>query len=329
MARLRPIGHEDRLSVVDHLDELRTRLFICFGALFVAFLLCFWQNHPLIDALNQALPSTHSVSQRDSLASQQNQSVRLHHAFRMIETSATELQQALTHTHAVPPTAVQGAAGIAAGAKLAVSSLPKVAPAKVLPITIGVGESFTTTLLVVGYFALLFSLPVILYQIYAFVLPALNPSEKRVAIPAMIAAPILFIAGAAFTYFMVLPPAVHFLQGYNSQDFDILVQAKTYYKFEMLMMIGIGLAFQVPLALLALQRAGAITASTLTVNWRYAVVIIAVIAAALPGVDPVTMFFETLPLLVLYLASIVMLTLVERRAAKRLEADIAAIAEED
>ena len=329
MARLRPIGHDDRLSVVDHLDELRTRLMICFGVLFVAFLLCFWQNHPLIDALNRALPSAHSVSQHDSLASQQNQSVRLHHAFSQIATSATELERALNGAHGVPTGAVHGAAGIAAGAKLAVRSLPKVAPSKVLPITIGVGESFTTTLLVVGYFALLFALPVILYQIYAFVLPALNPSEKRLALPAMIAAPILFVAGASFTYFMVLPPAVHFLQGYNSQDFDILVQAKTYYKFEMLMMIGIGLTFQVPLALLALQRAGVITASTLTGNWRYAVVIIAVIAAALPGVDPVTMFFETLPLLVLYLASIVMLSLVERRSAKRLRADIDAIGEED
>ena len=135
----------------------------------------------------------------------------------------------------------------------------------------------------------------ILYQLYAFVIPALNPKEKRVAIPVMFVAPLLFIAGAAFTYFMVLPPAVHFLQGYNSDQFQILVQAKTYYKFEMMIMLGIGLAFQVPLVLLALQRIGVISAKTLTGNWRYAVVLIAVIVAALPGVDPVTMFFETLP----------------------------------
>jgi sec-independent protein translocase protein TatC len=326
---LRPIGHDDRLSIVDHLDELRTRLIICFGVLLVAFCICFWQNHPLIDALNRALPSTHSVSQHDALASQQKQSVRLHQAFRAIESSAAQLQRALSHARGVPAGAAQGAAGIASGARLATRSLPKVAPTKVLPITIGVGESFTTTLLVVGYFALLFALPVILYQLYAFVIPALNPTEKRVAIPAMLAAPVLFIAGAVFTYFMVLPPAVHFLQGYNSQDFDILILAKTYYKFEMLMMLGIGLAFQVPLLLLALQKAGVITASTLTLNWRYAIVLIAVVAAALPGVDPVTMFFETLPLVLLYGASIVLLTVVERRAAKRVASEIAAIADED
>jgi sec-independent protein translocase protein TatC len=324
MTALRPIGHDVRLSVVDHLDELRRRLFVCGGVLFLAFCLCFWQNHPLINALNKALPSAHSVSEHDSLASQQNQSVKLHQAFRQIESSATQLQTALGQLHGAPAGAVQGAAGIASGAKLAVKSLPKVAPTKVLPITIGVGESFTTTLLVVGYFALLFSLPVILFQLYAFIIPALNPTEKRVALPAMIAAPVLFAAGALFTYFMILPPAVHFLQGYNSSDFDILVQAKTYYKFEMLMMLGIGLAFQVPLLLLALQRAGIITSSTLTVNWRYAVVLIAVIAAALPGVDPVTMFFETLPLVLLYLASIVMMKIVDRRTAKRQVAEVLA-----
>ncbi len=99
----------------------------------------------------------------------------------------------------------------------------------------------------------------------------------------MVAAPLLFLTGVAFAYFVVLPPAVHFLQGYNSQNFDILVQAKTYYTFQILTMLGIGLAFQLPLGLLALQRLGAINARTLTRNWRYATVIIAVVAAAMPG----------------------------------------------
>ena len=72
----------------------------------------------------------------------------------------------------------------------------------------------------------------------------------------MVAAPVLFLAGVAFAYCVVLPPAVHFLQGYNSQNFDILVQAKTYYTFQILTMLGIGLAFQLPLGLLALQRLG-------------------------------------------------------------------------
>ena len=74
----------------------------------------------------------------------------------------------------------------------------------------------------------------------------------------MVVAPVLFIAGVVFAYLVVLPPAVHFLQGYNSQQFDILVQAKAYYSFEIFTMLGIGLAFQLPLGLLALQRLGVI-----------------------------------------------------------------------
>jgi sec-independent protein translocase protein TatC len=143
----------------------------------------------------------------------------------------------------------------------------------------------------------------------------------------MIAAPVLFVAGCVFTYFAIVPPAIHFLQGYNSSDFQNLLQAKAYYKFEIILMMGIGLAFQVPLLLLALQKVGIITASTLTLNWRYATVLIAVIAAALPGVDPVSMFMETLPLVLLYLLSIVLLKFVESRNRRRLVAEAARAAE--
>ncbi len=176
-----------------------------------------------------------------------------------------------------------------------------------------------------AYFALLIALPVLLYELYAFVIPALNPDERRVAIPVMAAAPLLFVVGAAFAYWFVLPPAVHFLQGYNSGNFDILVQAKTYYTFEILTMLGIGVAFQMPLALLALQRIGAINASTLTGNWRYATVIIAVIAAAMPGADPVTTGPRDAPLVILFLASIVLLKIADRRAAARARAEMAAM----
>jgi sec-independent protein translocase protein TatC len=218
-------------------------------------------------------------------------------------------------------------AAAAANANGAAKALPQAA-AKQLPITIGVGEPFTTTLTVAAYFALLFALPVLIYEGYAFVIPALNPQEKRAALPMMLIAPVLFLGGVAFAYAVVLPPAVHFLQGYNSQNFDILVQAKTYYTFEILTMLGIGLAFQLPLGLLAMQRIGAINARTLTRNWRYATVIIAVIAAAMPGADPVTTGLEMLPLVILYLASIVMLKIADRRAAARAAAELSQVGDE-
>jgi sec-independent protein translocase protein TatC len=172
-------------------------------------------------------------------------------------------------------------------------------------------------MLVSAYFAVLIILPLLLYQVYAFVIPALSREERRVATPTVLAAPVLFLIGAVFTYFAVLPPAVHFLQGYNSSEFQVVVGAQSYYKFEIMLMMGIGLAFQVPLLALGLQRVGAISASTLTLNWRYALVLIAVIVAALPGVDPVTMTMETVPLVALYLLSIVMLKWVEHRNYRR------------
>jgi len=314
---LRPIGHEDRLSIVDHLDELRTRLIICGIALAVAFAVCFWQNQTLLKVLNRSLPATPATTQN--------------HVSGLTGDNVNEskyLSQLSTYLHQLSASGSQSAhdrglfQGAAQSAESAAKSLPQSTP-KRLPVTLGVGEPFTTSLTVAAYFALLFALPILIYQGYAFVIPALNPDERRVALPVMAVAPALFLTGVAFAYFIVLPPAVHFLQGYNSEQFDIFVQAKTYYSFEILTMLGIGLAFQLPLGLLALQRLGVINARTLTHNWRYAIVLIAVIAAAMPGADPVTTGLEMLPLVVLYLASIVLLKIADRRAAARAASEVA------
>src|SRR5436305_7154551 len=313
MAKLRPIGHEDQLSIVEHLDELRNRMFVCGAVLAVAFGLCFWQNHALLKVLNRALPHTSSTEVQRGLASVPSQNARLRQGLGQIASGA----KALAASPGLSSADRQAAAQIQQGATEASKGLPHNAPAQEKPITNCVGEPFMTTLTVCACFALLFSLPVLIYQAYPFLIPALNRAERRIAIPVMAAAPLLFMAGVVFAYAVVLPPAVHFLQGYNSQNFDILVQAKTYYTFEILTMLGIGLAFQLPLGLLGLQRLGTINSRTLTRNWRYATVIIAVIAAAMPGADPVTTGLEMLPLVVLYLASIVMLKMADRRAAAR------------
>jgi sec-independent protein translocase protein TatC len=313
---LRPIGHEDRLSIVEHLDELRSRLFICLIALVVAFGVCFWQNHALLSLLNRALPAAPSTS-ANHISGLTGDSVKEAKALAAAAGSFCQLAASPSQS-AHDQALLRSACG---QLHAAASALPQSTPQR-LPITIGVGEPFATTLTVAAYFALLFALPVIIYEAYAFVIPALNPAERRVAVPVMAVAPALFLTGVAFAFVVVLPPAVHFLQGYNSQQFDILVQAKTYYTFEILTMLGIGLAFQLPLGLLALQRLGTINARTLTRNWRYATVIIAVIAAAMPGADPVTTALETLPLVVLYLASIVMLKIADRRAAARTAAEL-------
>ncbi len=316
---LRPIGHEDRLSIIDHLDELRTRLIVCGIVLAVAFGICFWQNHYLLRVLNRALPHSSTAASHHGLAAVPTEAVKERQGLLGVARGAS----ALAASASVSAADRQHYAQIAQGAAQAANALPSSAPQQEKPITIGVGEPFMTTLTVCAYFALLFSLPVLIYQGYAFVIPALNANERRAAVPLMAVAPALFVVGVAFAYFVVLTPAVHFLLGYNANEFNILVQAKTFYSFQILTMLGIGLAFQLPLGLLALHRLGVINGTTLTRNWRYATVIIAVIAAAMPGADPVTTALEAAPLVVLFLASIVMLKIADRRAAARTASELA------
>ena len=234
MRRLRPISHEDRLTVVDHLDELRSRLVVSLAALGVAFGLCLWQNHLILEIVNRPLPGDTK------------------------------------------------------------------------PLTFGVTEPFMTTVTNAGYAALLLALPVILYQVCSFVLPAFSPHERRVALPLLLMVPVLFAAGVAFCYFAVLPPATKFLLHFNASEFNVHVRARDYYNFVSLTMLAMGLGFQVPVVILALVRLGATSVEKLRKNRRYALLVVAVVAALLPTVDPVSMLVEMVPLLLLYELSILL-----------------------
>lgn len=239
--RVKPVSHEDRLTLVEHLDELRSRLVVCALVLGVALGLCFWQNHLLLEIAQAPLPSNHN---------------RL--------------------------------------------------------ITFGVTEPFTTTLTVSAYGAIVLSLPIVLWQLYAYILPAFSSEEKRVVMPILLLFPILFVAGIAFGYFVVMPAAVHFLLNFNDQQFNVQVRARDYYSFFSMTMIACGLVFQLPLAILAIVRLGIVKVEQLSRNRRYAYLVISIVAAALPGVDPVSMLIEMVPLLVLYELSIVLARVVGR-----------------
>src|ERR1700690_4215661 len=97
---LRPISHEDRLSIVDHLDELRSRLMICGGVVFLAFGICFWQNHALLHVLNRALPKSASVASQDDVANLPTVYKKEGAALRQIEGGASGLSQALNNLSA-------------------------------------------------------------------------------------------------------------------------------------------------------------------------------------------------------------------------------------
>lgn len=233
--RVRPVSHEDRLTLVEHLDELRGRIIVSAAAFGVALALCFWQNHLLLEIASGPLPE-----------------------------GRKEL------------------------------------------LTFGVAEPFTTTLTVSAYGAILLSLPVILYQAYAYVLPAFSEHERRVALPVLLLAPALFLAGVAFAYFVVMPAATSFLLNFNDSQFNVQVRARDYYGFFSTTMLAGGLVFELPLAIVAVTRLGIVRIDQLRANRRYAYLAIAILAAALPGVDPITMLIEMVPLLALYELSILL-----------------------
>ncbi len=150
------------------------------------------------------------------------------------------------------------------------------------------------------------SLPIVLWQLYAYVLPAFSEAERRVILPILLLFPLLFLAGIAFAYFVVMPAALKFLLNFNDGQFNIQVRARDYYSFFSMTEIACGLIFQLPLAIIAVTRLGIVRVEQLSQNRRYAYLVISIVAAALPGVDPVTMLIEMVPLLVLYELSIVL-----------------------
>ena len=238
MPRLRAAKFDEQLTLVEHLDELRTRIIVSAAVLVVACGLCFWQNHLLLQIANEPLPED------------------------------------------------------------------------IKPITFGVTEPFMSTLKISIYAGILISLPVLLYQAYAFLLPALRPSEKHVVLPFLILIPALFVAGVVFAYFVVVPAATKFLLHFNQSEFNIQVQASKYYGFLITTLLAVGLVFQVPVGIVAVTRLGIVTPGQLSRNRRYAYLILAVVAMLLPGTDPVTMLIELAPLLALFELSLLLARLV-------------------
>src|SRR5436190_14811625 len=178
------------------------------------------------------------------------------------------------------------------------------------PITFGVAEPFMSTLKVSIYAGILIALPVILYELYAFLLPALKPTEKRLIVPFLVLVPVLFIAGVVFSYFVVVPAAAKFLLNFNQTEFNVQVRASDYYGFLLTTLIALGLVFQVPMGVVAVTRLGIVTPKQLSQNRRYAYLVLAIVAMLLPGTDPVTMLIELAPLLALFEFSLILARLV-------------------
>jgi Tat protein translocase TatC len=173
-------------------------------------------------------------------------------------------------------------------------------------LTLGITEPFTTSLTVAAYGAIILSMPILLYEAYAYLLPAFSKQQQRQILPLLLMIPGLFIAGIAFGFFVVLPAATKFLLNFNDAQFNVQVQAKQYYGFFAQTLLACGIVFQIPVGILAVTRLGVVRVDQLTGNRRYAYLGCAIVAAALPGVDPVSMLLETAPLIALYELSIVL-----------------------
>lgn len=237
----RRLEHGEEATLVEHLDELRSRLIICMVVIVPAFLLTYAFRDQIISWLTGPLPP---------------------------------------------------------GRKL---------------VTLGVTEPFTTTIKVSLIAAIALAFPVVIWQFWAFFAPAFERNIRRVVLTIVLLSTALFVCGVLFMYWILLPRALEFLTTYEDQTYDIQIRASYYYSFVSLLLLGGGLAFQLPIVVLGLVRLRVLSSARLRKNRGPAFVILLVLAALLPTVDPVSLAFETIPLIALYELSIWMAVIMERR----------------
>ncbi len=243
MKRLpRRLGHGEEATLVEHLEELRQRIFVCLGALIVGFIATYAIHRHLLHWLNRPLPA---------------------HVGK--------------------------------------------------PITLGVAEPFLTVMKISLFGGLILAAPVILWQFWGFFAPAVDERQERRVRYFVLFAAVLLAGGIVFGYFVALPAAVHYLTNFDSKEFNIQIRARDYYSFTTMVLLAMGIVFELPVFVLSLVRLGILSTRQLRSNRRTGYFIIAVVAVALPGVDPITTVIETVPLWVLYEGSIWLSVLMERR----------------
>jgi sec-independent protein translocase protein TatC len=238
----RRLGHGEEATLVEHLEELRQRIFVCLGALVLGFVVTYTFHTHVLNWLNRYLPK---------------------HVGK--------------------------------------------------PITLGVAEPFLTVMKLSLWGAVVLALPVILWQFWAYFAPAVDEGQERRIRLFVLFAAVLLVAGMVFGYFVALPAAVHYLTNYDKEQFNIQIRASYYYSFTTMVLLAMGIVFELPIVILALVRLGILTTQKLRKNRRLGYFIVACIGVALPGVDPVTTMIETIPLWFLFELSIWLSVLVERR----------------
>lgn len=194
-----------------------------------------------------------------------------------------------------------------------IGRLMDLVPEGVPIVTLGVTEPFTTSLKVSFYAAIALVLPIILWQAWAFLAPAVSDATQKMLGVFVVLATILFVAGVAFCYSIVLPKALSFLVDYDSELYTEQIRASYFLSFVALTLLAFGIAFEMPIFILGLVRIGVLSADRLRKNRRIGYVAMLAFAILLPTVDPVSLVLETAPLLVLFESSIWIAVIMERR----------------
>jgi len=181
-------------------------------------------------------------------------------------------------------------------------------------------EAFFTEVRVALFAAFFLAFPIIAIQLWAFVAPGLYAKERRAFLPFLIATPVLFIAGGALAYYVVMPLAIKFFLGYQGQIPGIQQEALPamgeYLSFVMHFILAFGIAFLLPILLMLMERAGLVTRQQLKGGRRYAILVAFVVAAIATPPDIVSQFLLAIPLILLYELSLVAIWFTERKRAK-------------
>ncbi len=177
-------------------------------------------------------------------------------------------------------------------------------------------EPFMITLKLAFFVGIVLASPVMVWQLWRFLSPALYSKERRIVLPVSVAAVLLFLAGAALAYLLILPTAIRVLFGFQSQSLEPIVTAKEYFGFAAQVVIAFGAIFEIPLVLLILVYLRVISASALARNRRFAIAGNAFLATILAPPDLISMTLMMVPVQLLYEVTVVIAKVMERRRAR-------------
>jgi sec-independent protein translocase protein TatC len=288
-----------RAPLLEHLVELRTRLIRCMVAVFLAFILCFaFSTQAFKLLLHPFYVAAGLLAVRAQGAAAAAPGDLAHQALAMLN-ETKNMFMVLAGMKDLPPVPGQ------------VTKLVFTAPL----------EFFFTKVKLAGLGAVALSFPVLAQQIYAFVAPGLYKRERRAFLPFLVASPVLFVAGAAMVYFMIMPFLLWFslsqqIVGVKGISVELLPKVSEYFDQVLTLLLAFGLGFQLPVILTLLGMAGLVNSKMLMSGWRFAVAGVVVVAAFITPPDPISQILLSVPVVALYFASVGCVWLIERGRKK-------------